>query len=52
MISKKEKQEWLALAGSGSLKKDMRHLVKNRHNPFLKNGRVDLDQYIEFLNTV
>jgi len=37
MISEKEKQEWLALAKSESLKKDMRRLVESRQNPILKD---------------
>ena len=50
MLSKKEKQEWTALAESGSLRDDIRRLAKTRHNHFLKDGRVDIDRYIEFLN--
>ena len=45
----KEKQEWRELAQSDTLREDMRRLEKNRHNPFIVNGRVDLDKYIRFL---
>ena len=50
MLSKKEKQEWTVLAESTSLRDDMRRLSESRHNPFLKDGRVDIDKYIDFLN--
>jgi hypothetical protein len=50
MLGEKEKQEGAAIAESETLRDDMRHLAENRHNPFLKNGRVDVDRYIEFLN--
>jgi len=50
MLSEKERQECSAVAGSGSLRDDMRHMAENRHNPFLKDGKVDVDRYIDFLN--
>ena len=50
-MRKKEKQEWLRLAESESLRKDMRRVSESRHNPFLKNGEIDIDSYIEFLDT-
>lgn len=50
MMDEKEKQEWLMLATSGSLRDDMRRLTKNRRNPFVKDGGIDLDRYLEFLN--
>jgi len=50
MLSEKEKQEWTVLAESTSLRDDMRRLSESRHNPFLKDGIVDIDKYIEFLN--
>ena len=50
MLSEKEKQEFAAIAESGSLRGDMRYLTENRHNPFLKDGKVDIDRYIDFLN--
>lgn len=48
-MNQNEKKEWLALSASQSFKEDMRHLKENRHNPFLKDGQVDLDKLIEFL---
>jgi hypothetical protein len=50
MLSEKEKQEFTAIAEPRSLKDDMRYLTENRHNPFLKDGKVDIDRYIDFLN--
>lgn len=49
MLSKKEKQEWLAISESQAFREDMRHLKTNRHNPFLKHGKVDIDKLITFL---
>jgi hypothetical protein len=51
MLNEKEKSERAAVRESGSLRDDMRHLAENRHNPFLKEGTVDVDMYIEFMNT-
>ena len=48
-ISEREKLELLRLAGSLSLKEDMRYLSSHRHNPVLANGMVDMDRLIEFL---
>jgi hypothetical protein len=50
MFNEKEKQEADDIAVSESLRDDMRLLRKNRHNPFLKDGQVDIDAYIDFLN--
>ncbi len=49
-ISEKAKQELLKLSESASFRKDMQTVRANRHNPFLKDGKVDADAYIEFLN--
>ncbi len=49
-LSKKAKQEFLKLSQSASLRKDMRIIRLKRHKPFLKDGSVDADAYIEFLN--
>jgi len=50
MLSEKEKQEFTAIAEYRSLRDDMRYLAENRHNPFLKDGKIDIDRYIDFLN--
>lgn len=49
-ISEKAKEELLKLSGSASFRKDMQTIRANRHNPFIKDGKVDADAYIEFLN--
>jgi hypothetical protein len=51
MMTENEKQECMELSKSESIRDDMRRLVANRHDPFLKDGKVDLDRYIDFLNT-
>ena len=32
-----------------SLKDDIKILRKERYNPFMRNGKVDIDAYIEFV---
>ncbi|MBI4687432.1 MAG: hypothetical protein HY756_06595 [Nitrospirae bacterium] len=49
MLNADEKEELLRLAASSSLKEDMRYLSAHRHNPFIKDGQVDMDAYIEFV---
>jgi len=49
MVSEKKKQEWTAIVESGSFRDDMRRLAENRHDPFLKDGKIDVDKYIDFL---
>ena len=51
MLSEQEKQEWTAMVESQSLRDDMRHLTENRHNPFLKEGEVDIDKYVAYLQS-
>ncbi|MEK7449273.1 MAG: hypothetical protein AAB019_07285 [Planctomycetota bacterium] len=41
--------ELLRLAGSASLRADLEWIASHRHNPFVKNNRIDVDTYIEFL---
>jgi hypothetical protein len=48
-ISGKSRQELFKLSRSDILKKDMNTVNRQKHNPFLKNGRVDIDAYIEFV---
>lgn len=43
------RKELLGLTESPSLKKDMEWLSAHRHNPFVKNGQVDADAYLEFV---
>jgi hypothetical protein len=48
-LSKKEREELVALAKSSSLKKDIQYLAAHRHNPLIVDGKVDLDRYITFV---
>lgn len=50
MTDEKEKEVCAAAAAYGLHGDDIRHLAKNRHKPFLKDGKVDIDSYIDFLN--
>ena len=49
-ISDKSRQELFKLSKSDILKKDINTVNRQKHNPFLKNGRVDIDAYIEFVS--
>lgn len=49
-ISDKASKELLELSKSDSLRKDMQTLASQKHDPFLKNSKVDVDAYIEFLS--
>ncbi|MCL4479300.1 MAG: hypothetical protein M1381_09430 [Deltaproteobacteria bacterium] len=48
-LSEQAKKELLEFAKSGSFKKDIEILRSRWENPFLKNGKVDVDAYIEFV---
>ncbi len=48
-ISERVAKEFLELFRSDSLTKDMDVLRYQRYNPFIKNGKVDVDAYIEFV---
>jgi hypothetical protein len=49
-ISERAAEEFLELSRSELLSKDMDVLRHQRHNPFIKNGKVDVDAYIEFVS--
>ncbi|MBI5639742.1 MAG: hypothetical protein HZA17_04885 [Nitrospirae bacterium] len=49
LLSEDEKKEMLRLAGSLSLKEDMEYLSSHRHNPAIKDGKIDMDRLLEFL---
>ncbi|RME66675.1 MAG: hypothetical protein D6778_04365 [Nitrospirae bacterium] len=36
------------VAGLGT-SEDIEHLRRNRHNPFLKEGKVDIEAYLQFV---
>jgi len=48
-LSRKMSEELLELAGSEGLRKDMEMLKEQWKDPFVKDGRVDVDAYIEFV---
>lgn len=48
-LSEEEKKELLAAARSESLGQDMRTIAAGRHNPFVKDGKVDVDAYVQFV---
>ena len=48
-IPKKVVEELIKLARSDALRKDMETIALKRHNPFVKEGKVDVDAYIEFV---
>lgn len=50
MLNDQDKKELLEMAHSERIREDFRIMAANRHNPFLVNGVVDLDKYIDFLN--
>lgn len=49
IISDEEREELLAASRSDSLRKDMRSVAARRHNPFVRDGKVDLDAYVRFV---
>ena len=49
-MHEEERNDRTKLSESESLRNDMRRLAESRHNPFMKNGKIDVDAYIEFLN--
>ena len=46
---KKSEKEFLKLSSFDSFRKDMNKIRSQRHNPFFKNGKVDVDAYIDFV---
>lgn len=48
-ISERELEEFFRVTTSESFRKDMEYISTHRHNPFIKDGKVDVDAYIEFL---
>ncbi len=50
MLNDEQKKELLDTAKSSNLKRDLRQVSKNRHNPFIVNGKLDLDCFLTFLN--
>ncbi|HXX82211.1 MAG TPA: hypothetical protein VEI46_11725 [Thermodesulfovibrionales bacterium] len=48
-LSPEAAKELLDLAGSESMRRDMETIASRRHNPFVKDGEVDVEAYIEFV---
>ncbi len=48
-MTKKEKDDFRRQTESESFKKEMRKLASKKNNPFIKDCRVNLDAYIDFL---
>lgn len=49
MLSAEEKRELLKSAKSIKLREEFKLLSKNRINPFIENGEVNMDYLLEFL---
>lgn len=49
MLSPAAEKEFVELANSESFRKDMETVRRNRHNPFVRNGKVDIDAYLDFV---
>jgi hypothetical protein len=48
-LSEKSSRELLKLSRSASFRKEMEQVTVGRHNPFIKNGKIDADTYLEFV---
>ena len=48
-ISEKQAREFIELSESVPLRKDLEVLRHQRHNPFIKDGVVDIDAYTGFV---
>jgi hypothetical protein len=51
MINEKEKHEGIEIMQSQSLREDMRNVAAHGENSPVKNRKVDVDQFIEFVTT-
>jgi hypothetical protein len=49
ILSDEEKKELLDMAASENLRHDFQRLSENRHNPFIINGKVNMDRLLAFL---
>lgn len=48
-LNKEEKEELKKIANSSNLRNDLRKISKNRYNPFIIDGKIDLDRLLIFL---
>jgi len=49
-LSRAAREELLELSRSQSLRKELREIASRRNNRFVKEGRVDMDACIEFVD--
>lgn len=49
MLSEKAEREFVEAAESSALRIDTETVSRQRHNPFVKDGKVDIDAYLEFV---
>lgn len=49
-MSEREKQELKELANSAQLRLDSRRLRENRNNPFMEGNKINLDNFLVFLD--
>lgn len=50
ILSKTAEEELRERAHSSCFKYDMTRLAESRHNPFIKESKVDVDAYISFVS--
>jgi hypothetical protein len=48
-LSKKAEKELIRFAMSGDFQRDMEVLNRRHTSPFVRDGKVDIDSYIEFI---
>ena len=48
-LTEAEKEEILEIAGSKTMREDMKYVANHRHNPLLINDPVDMDRLLAFL---
>ena len=48
-ISEEERNELLESSRSDALRRNMRTVAEGRHNPFVKDGKVDVGAYVRFV---
>jgi len=48
-LTEEEKEELRKIAKSFNLRNDLRKIAENRYNPFVINGKIDLDRLLTFL---
>lgn len=49
-LTEQEKKELKNIAKSKKLKEDLRKISNKRYNPFIVNGKINIDKYLDFLN--